>query len=134
MPSHHFSLCFFGLLGLGLFACPSNKPLPDKAGPEPSATLTNKEVKVVYAYCTVYAGSTQYFFKTETGDTIQVSVLNEALEEDGDAFPNPKVPNNLVDDSKDLEGVPGENPKMVGKPFLILYNEKDEIVAVKPRK
>ncbi len=85
-------------------------------------------MEAIYQDCTVYASATMFFFKTAQGDTIQVSILNKGMEE---AELSAKVPDNLVDDSKDIEGVPGANPKMVGKKFRIIYDAKGEIVEVK---
>lgn len=96
-----------------------------------TVTTTNqgKEIIAVYQSCAVYAGSTQYFFISEKGDSILFSVLNKALA-DGETF-IAKVPDNLIDDDPNIEGVPGENPKMVGKKFKIIYNSTGEVIEVK---
>jgi hypothetical protein len=89
----------------------------------------NKEIEVTYESCTVYAGSTKFFFKPAQGELIEVSTLNKGME-DEEKY-RIKMPNNLVDDSKDLEGLPGANPKMVGKKFKLIYNDKDEVIEIK---
>ena len=88
-----------------------------------------KEIIAIYQSCAVYTGSTQYFFISEKGDSILFSVLNKALA-DGETF-IAKVPDNLIDDDPNIEGVPGENPKMVGKKFKIIYNQAGEVIEVK---
>lgn len=93
-------------------------------------TNQGKEIIAVYKSCAVYAGSTQYFFISEKGDSILFSVLNKALD-DGETF-IAKVPENLIDDDPNIEGVPCENPKMVGKKFKIIYNQAGEVIEVKP--
>ena len=88
-----------------------------------SGTVT-KKVIAIYQDCTVYTGYTGYFFKDKkTGKKIQIQVVND---------PENKVtvPKDLIEDTKDLEGLPGANPKMVGKAFEILYF-KDETVIVR---
>jgi hypothetical protein len=101
----------------------------DKATETVVLNSQNKEIEAIYKSCTVYTGSTQYFFQTEKGDTITVSVLNAALA-DGETL-IAKVPDNLIDNNPDLEGVAGENPKMVGKKFKIIYNANGEVTEIK---
>ena len=109
-------------------------PKEKKLAESDSTNTTNKqkEIIVVYESCAVYAGSTKYYFKPEKGDLIEVSVLHEEMEDENEF--RIKVPDNLVDDDKNIEGPPGENPKMVGKKFKLIYNENDEIIEVKPYK
>jgi len=90
-----------------------------------------KKVLAIYESCTVYTGMTQYNFKdAKTNAPIQVIVSN--MPEKGMLVP--EVPKNLIDPSKNLEGIPGENPRMVGKKFNISYNAKAEILKVTPIK
>lgn len=126
-----FQILFcFVLLGTTFSACTSQTKSGSSVtqDTEEEKTSKQKEIEAIYQDCTVYAGSTIFFFKTTQGDTIQVSILNKGME---GAEKSAKVPENLVDDSKDLEGVPGANPKMVGKKFKIIYNEKEEVSEVK---
>jgi hypothetical protein len=89
-----------------------------------------KIVEVTYESCTVYAGSTKFFFKPTQGELIEVSTLNKGMADE--ELYRIKMPDNLVDDSKDLEGLPGANPKMVGKKFQLIYNDKNEVIEIKP--
>jgi hypothetical protein len=41
------------------------------------------------------------------------------------------MPDKMIDDDPKLEGVPGAHPKMLGKTFKIIYNDKDEVTEVK---
>ncbi len=92
---------------------------------------TAKQVVAIYENCTVYAGSTEYAFKNaKTKEPIVFNVLN--LPEKG--IKTPKLPKNLIDPSKNLEGVPGANPALVGKAFMLLYDAKGELLSVKPIK
>ncbi len=121
-------------LGIACSACNQNTSQTNTVSnttEDEESVSKQKEVEAIYQDCTVYASSTIFFFKTAQGDTIQVAILNKGMEE---AEKSAKVPENLVDDSKDLEGVPGANPKMVGKKFKIIYNTNDEIVEVKAMK
>ena len=129
MQSKTFFSAMLCLLLLG--ACSSETKTGADASQNTDSTNTkaSKEIEATYQDCTVYASATMFFFKTTQGDTIQVSILNKGMEE---AELSAKVPDNLVDDSKDIEGVPGANPKMVGKKFRIIYDAKGEIVEVKP--
>lgn len=129
------SQMLFGFIFLGIVcnACNQNasqtKTVSDSTqNTKEEKVSAQKEVEAIYQDCTVYAGSTIFFFKTIQGDTIQVSILNKGMEE---AEKSAKVPENLVDDSKDLEGVPGANPKMIGKKFKIIYDDKKEVSEVK---
>jgi hypothetical protein len=83
-----------------------------------------KEVTATYVSATVYTGYTGYFFKDKkTGKEIQVQDAHDPE--------MVKVPNNLLEDSKDLEGLPGANPKLVGKTYIIKYLNGDKIVVTK---
>jgi len=122
------SLCLL-LLGLLLGACNSPTKTEDQStqNSEKAADSSSKVVEAIYQNCTVYASTTMFFFKTAQGDSIEVSILNKGMEE---AALSAKVPDNLVEDSEGLEGLPGANPEMVGKKFRILYNEKGEVTEV----
>jgi hypothetical protein len=93
---------------------------------------SHKIVEAIYESCAVYAGSTKYYFKTSDGETIELSALNPGM--DDEPLYRIKIPNNLIDNAKNLEGPPGANPKLVGKKFNLIYNDKDEIIEVKPLK
>ena len=90
-----------------------------------------KEVIAIYEDCTVYAGSTDYSFQDiKTKTSFSVRILN--IREKG--IFSPKIPKNLIDPSKDLEGVPGANPAVVGKRFKLAYTAQDELISITPTK
>jgi hypothetical protein len=124
--SNLLPLFIFLNLSIILNACTGNssgnKTITDKKAD------SGKEIIAVYEDCAVYAGSTKFVFKPEKGETIEVSVLNKGMEDE--ELYRIKMPDNLVDDSKDLEGLPGANPKMVGKKFKLIYNEKSEVIEI----
>jgi len=92
-------------------------------------TVTSNEVDAIYLECTVYASTTIFHFKEVIkGDSIDVSVFTEP--DTTDVFV-PKMPKNMVDDDPNLEGLPGAHPKMIGKKFKIIYNDKKEVIEVK---
>ncbi len=88
-----------------------------------------KKIDVTYENCTVYTGKTDYLFKRiDNKQEITVVVSAPQFVEKGTKVPS--LPKGLVDDSKNLEGLPGANPKMVGKPFVIFYDKDENIVKV----
>ncbi|MCU0447781.1 MAG: hypothetical protein MUE85_23015 [Microscillaceae bacterium] len=91
-----------------------------------------KTVEAIYQNCTVYTGSVDYFFVTEQKDTIKVNVLKKELADAETLIA--KVPDNLIEDTKNLEGLPGANPQMVGKRFSLIYNDQNEVIEIKPAK
>lgn len=120
-----------------LLAC--NKPTNQASQKEDTTKIVEKkeepkakEIEAIYINCTVYAASTQFFFKSVAkGDTINVSVLAPEMRDPKDNLTYAKMPEKMIDDDPKLEGVPGAHPKMVGKKFKIIYNDKDEVVEVK---
>lgn len=79
--------------------------------------------KVYYEDCTVYAASTDFFFKTESGESVEVRVSYD----EGAAVV--KVPGNMT--VVDTEGPPVMNPKMKGKPFTLIRNSEGELTEIK---
>jgi len=105
----------------------------------PKVSQTSKsselEVEATYFDCTIYTGITYYFFKSvATGDTIQVGIQSPEMRDPEDKTPIPKMPNKMIDDDPNLEGLPGAHPKMLGKKFKIIFNTKSEIIEVKQTK
>lgn len=126
----YFKTIFVAILAFGFSLSSCKKQAETKTEKETETTTSQgKEIIAVYQSCAVYTGSTQYFFISEKGDSILFSVLNKALA-DGETF-IAKVPENLIDNDPNIEGVPGENPKMVGKKFKIIYNQAGEVIEVK---
>lgn len=89
------------------------------------SSLKSNQQLVTYQSCTVYTGVTNYFFKTKSGETLQIDVSNEAI-----AKPTVKVPKNLIDPH--AEALPGENPALVGKPYVITYDKNKQPIEVAP--
>ena len=90
-----------------------------------------KKVEATYKNFVVYTGKTDYIFKRiDNGEDIFVIVSND------EEMTSPSVPKGLIDDDKNLEGLPGAHPKMLGKSFIIFFNEQNEVTEVihKPKK
>ena len=92
------------------------------------------EIDVTFLRATWYAGSTKYYFKKAKGEEIEVSLLNDPMEDS--KLHNPKMPKEslLEDDDPKREGPPSENPKFVGKKFKLIYGAKDKEKVVEIRK
>jgi len=137
---HLTKITLGGLFCLFLGAC--DKPTNQTSKKEDTTKAVEKkmesaakEIEATYINCTVYAASTQFFFKSvTTGDTITVSVLAPEAREPKDSLTYAKMPDKMIDDDPKLEGVPGPHPKMLGKKFKIIYNAKSEITEVKHMK
>ncbi len=86
--------------------------------------IAKNEVKEgVFEDAVVYTGVTQYFFKdSQTGKTFQVNVPSDEAHKSS-------VPKNLLEDPNEIEGLPGANPKMIGKKFKIT-KRKDGSVQI----
>jgi hypothetical protein len=88
--------------------------------------LKANQILVKYESATVYAGMTDYFFKTADGKTLKISVttiMDEA---------SVKVPDNMLDDNPDLEGPPGAHPKQVGKQYIVSFDAKKQPIEIAP--
>lgn len=85
---------------------------------------TVKIEKMTYESATVYAGSTDYFFKNEKGETVKFRVSN--LEEN----PIVSVPANFLEMEVE-EGPPGANPDLVGKKVRVTYGADNQIQKVR---
>jgi len=88
--------------------------------------LKDNQILVKYESATVYAGMTDYFFKTANGKTLKISV-STIMDE-----PSVKVPDNLLDDDPNLEGPPSAHPKQVGKQFIISFDSKKQPLEIAP--
>ena len=74
-------------------------------------------------------GRTEYLefhFINAAGADVRVDISN--MPEDSGAV----YPGYLLESSDTLEGPPGENPAMVGKPFLLIKNKAGEVREIKP--
>ena len=88
--------------------------------------VTDNIQKVTYKSATYYTGRVDFYFQDEKGNEVVVGISN--MPEDSGAV----YPPNLLDPDKNLEGPPGENPAMVGKPFLLIKNAAGEVREIKP--
>lgn len=120
-------LCVFLIL-----SC-QNKPGPISSTPTTnvpntgSVTPEKKAIKIeemTYESATVYAASTDYFFKNGKGEVVKIRISD--LEE------NPKVslPTNLLEVNIE-EGPPGANPDMVGKKMRVTYGADNQIQKIR---
>lgn len=82
--------------------------------------------KVTYKSATYYTGRVDFYFQDDKGKEVVVGISN--IPEDSGAV----YPPNLLDPDKNIEGPPGENPAMVGKPFLLIKNAAGEVREIKP--
>lgn len=135
------------LVTLTLFGCKAEKPVdtsptplsstPAKSiatstpTPKPSATPSEsgerQSIIAVYDSCTVYAGATDFYFKTDSDDLIQFR--NSNLPEDEQSV---ELTVDLVDTSNSTEGPPGANPEWVGRRFELTLDDTGEVVSVTP--
>lgn len=114
-------------------ATPTSSPT---AGASPVATATasveeeageSQIVFAAYESCTVYAGATDFYFKTEDG-----KMLNFRNSNSEDEKPTVKLSVELVDRSGNSEGPPGANPQWIGKKFALAMDADGKITAVSP--
>ena len=93
------------------------------AGSKYKKTAKNSEFAV---YKTISASETHttYYFKTLDGISFDFKVSIEGE-------PEVKVPHNLLEHAKYLEGHPGANPEMAGKVFEIIYDKDNYVGEVK---
>jgi hypothetical protein len=117
-PLNYLACCIMLIFTAIACANPPKKPSSSK--------ITSNTVIAIYQDCTVYTMRTEYNFLNEaTKEEIKLHISQADEEKQAD------VPKNLIDDSKNLEGVPGANPAMVGRRFVLRYNNGGNIVSVK---
>ena len=122
--------CLFSFLVLlVLVSCGSKKSSPATDGTKDTAAkkplVADNTQKVIYQSATYYTGRVEFHFHDETGADVNVSISN--FPEDSGAI----YPKYLLESSDSLEGPPGENPAMVGKPFLLIKNAAGELKEIK---
>lgn len=98
------------------------KPAVVEAPKEPHKS--KKIVEVNYESATVYAGKTNYYFKTASGIRVEIGISN--MEENKKA----KTPADMLE--KGVEGPPGANPEKVGKPYELVY-VKGQVVEIREK-
>lgn len=82
----------------------------------------------IYVNCVVYTGIHNLYFKSITkGDTIEVQI---PVVEDAGNITIAKMPEKMIDDSPDLEGLPGGHPNMLGKKLSLFTIKKNEVKEV----
>ncbi len=121
-----FSFLFMLLL---LASCGNKKKssatdTKDTAAMKP--VVVDNTQKVTYKSATYYAGRVDFYFQDESGGEVVVGISN--LPEDSGAV----YPGYLLESDENLEGLPGENPVMVGKSFLLIKNAAGEVREIKP--
>jgi hypothetical protein len=79
----------------------------------------------------VYAGKTDFAFEIN-GKRKLIPITFEDYDkiENGKKVAGYDVPANLIDPSDDLEGVPGGNPKCIGKKYTISISK--DLISIKP--
>lgn len=91
---------------------------------------TTNEVTAIYKDATVYTGYTQYLFTdAKTGKDIEIQATDKNI--DPALAKKILVPKDLLEDPEKNEGLPGANPKLVGKKFKIQYLKNDKIIVTK---
>jgi hypothetical protein len=79
----------------------------------------------------VYTGKTDFDFEID-GKSKLIPISFEEYEQikKGKKVAGYDIPANLIDPSKDLEGLPGGNPKCIGKKYTITVSK--DLVLIKP--
>ncbi len=134
-PRPFATLAFIGATTLAFTFSSCNNFSKTKAKTETtSKNATGVELDVTFVSATWYAGSTKYYFKNAEGEEIEISLLNDGM--DDAAKYNPKMPKEslLEGDDPKREGPPSEEPKMVGKKFKIIYDAIDKEKVIEIRK
>jgi hypothetical protein len=120
----------YAIILFALASC-GNKKKSSSSGVTKDTAATKPVVvdntqKVTYKSATYYTGRVDFYFTDEKGEVITVGISN--LPEDSGAV----YPAYLLESTENLEGPPGENPAMVGKPFLLIKNAAGEVREIKP--
>ncbi len=120
---------FSFLVLLVLVSCNNKKSSPgtdaakDTTAKKP--VIADIQQKVIYQSATYYTGRVEFHFHDETGADVTVSISN--FPEDSGAV----YPKYLLESTDTTEGPPGENPAMVGKPFLLVKNATGEVREIR---
>ncbi len=118
------------LILLVLISCKDKKTTAIKNNPVDSTAIkpviADNAEKVTYKNAIYYTGRVEFHFINAAGADVRVDISN--MPEDSGAV----YPGYLLESSDTLEGPPGENPAMVGKPFLLIKNKAGEVREIKP--
>lgn len=112
---------------------PSEASVEEEEEEEDMYELPEGTFTAIYEDATVYTGSTDFQFDVD-GKLKLIRIGNDIYYriEDGEQVEGFDVPGDLIDPSDDLEGVPGGNPKWMGKQFEITQTET--MLVIKPVK
>ncbi len=118
------------LILLVLISCKDKKTTAIKNNPVDSTAIkpviADNAEKVTYKNAIYYTGRVEFHFINAAGADVRVDISN--MPEDSGAV----YPGYLLESSDTLEGPPGENPAMVGKPFLLIKNKAGEVREINP--
>lgn len=123
----------FALLMVTCIACTPSATqdeylLIDSTQTTPVVAITDTNVELVtYESATVYTGTTIYGFKAANGELRTVSGTMYT-EEGGEEFI--ELPDNMIESSDTLDGLPGINPNYVGKKFNLFYGQDSLVYKI----
>lgn len=80
--------------------------------------------RMIYNSAAVYPMHTTYEFLDADGENILFDVSGE------ENARTVEMPDNMLEDDEDLEGLPGENPELVGKMFDLHFDKENRVVKV----
>lgn len=80
--------------------------------------------RMTYRSAADYPMHTLYEFSAANGGSILVNVSRE------EGASSVEMPSNMLEEDEDLEGVPGENPELVGKAFDLHFDKENRVVKV----
>ncbi len=87
--------------------------------------VADNSQKVIYQNAIYYTGRVEFHFKDAAGADVVVYISN--MPEDSGAV----YPGYLLESTDTLEGIPGANPAMIGKSFLLVKNTAGEVREIK---
>ena len=80
--------------------------------------------RMTYRSAAKYPMHTLYEFSAANGGRILVNVSDE------EGVSTIEIPNNMLEDDEDLEGLPGENPALVDKAFNLHFDQENRVVKI----
>lgn len=88
--------------------------------------LDDNEVLAIYKDATYNKRATEYSFTTLDGKDITFNVNHIQAKDDLE----PIVPENLLESRVGLKGNPGPNPKWIGRTFILVKDDENEVREV----
>ena len=122
------TLFFLALIIAILISCNNKKTSESSKDSDTTSSIpvtAGSTEKVIYKRATFYAGAVDFYFDDPSGKEVSVRV-SHAPEDSGAVYPQI-----LLESGDSLEGPPGANPAVVGKPFLLIKNAKGEVREIK---